>query len=107
MTKEQIEQLINIHSDKLDPDYIETIKERLLDSDEGAAQAAFAKLKSPSVAFILSIITVFDRLYLGEIGMGLLKWFTCGGCWIWWIIDIFSAKKRAQKINSEKILEMI
>jgi hypothetical protein len=107
MTTEQIEQFLSVNADKIAPEDMDTIRERLANADQGAATAAFSNLKSPTIALILAILTVWDRLYLGEIGMGICKWFTCGGCGIWWLIDIFTAKKRAQQINLNKILEQI
>jgi TM2 domain-containing membrane protein YozV len=29
-----------------------------------------------------------DRFFVGKIGTGLLKLFTCGGAGIWWLIDL-------------------
>lgn len=108
MTQEQIEQLIQANQGKISDDAIETIKERLLNIDEDTAYSIFGDLKSPSTATLLAVIGPWDRLfYLNEIGMGVLKLLTCGGCYIWWIIDIFTAGKRARKFNAGTILSNI
>ncbi len=47
--------------------------------------------KSWMVALLLSIFLGtygIDRFYLGYMGLGVAKLLTCGGCGVWWIIDI-------------------
>lgn len=110
MTKEQVDQLISANVDKLAPEYIETIRERLLNADEGAAQAAFASMKGTTmmtiIAWLLGCYGV-DRFMLGDTGLGVAKLLTCGGCGIWAIIDIFTASGRTKKYNAEKIIGML
>lgn len=49
------------------------------------------KPKKWRTALLLSIFIGFygiDRFYLGYILKGILKFFTCGGFFVWWLIDI-------------------
>lgn len=110
MTQEQVNQLIQINADKISPEFIETIRERLLNADEGIAQGVFANLKSPTTMLIISILLGgygIDRFMLGETGMGVAKLLTCGGCGIWAIIDIFTAGKRTREFNMNKMYEIL
>lgn len=42
-----------------------------------------------ATALVLSILLPgIDRIYMGQVGLGILKIITWGGCGIWWVIDI-------------------
>ena len=110
MTKEQIDQLININASRIAPEYIEAIRQKLEGADEGAAQAAFAGLKSGGVMTLIAWLggsLGIDRFMLGDTTLGIVKLLTCGGCGIWSLIDIFTASGRTRKYNAQKILEQI
>ncbi|MDE6807294.1 MAG: TM2 domain-containing protein [Prevotella sp.] len=110
MTKEQVEQLIQINADKIAPEFIETIRERLLNADESVATAAFAGLKGTTMMFIIAFFLGaygVDRFMLGQTGLGAAKLLTCGGCGIWSIIDLFTICGRTRTYNANKILEQI
>lgn len=48
-----------------------------------------------------------DRFLLGDIGLGILKLLTCGGCGIWTIIDWFSVKQKTYDNNFKKFNESL
>lgn len=66
--------------------------------------------RKPSTVKMISIFPGslgIDRFYLGEIGKGILKYFTFGGFGIWWIKDIISAKDRCRAYNCKKIMDAV
>lgn len=66
--------------------------------------------RKPSTVKIISVFPGslgVDRFYLGEIGKGILKYFTFGGFGIWWIKDIISAKDRCRAYNCKKLMAAV
>ena len=67
------------------------------------------KLKDPQVALMLSIFggpIGFDRFYIGDYLLGVLKTITCGGLLIWAIIDLFLIRNSTQKYNMGQLMQI-
>ena len=107
------ESILMMYSSKLSPEYIPTIKDKLLEMDRATAIAAFSDLKDPQTAFIISICEFFiqihgiSRFYIGDIGIGIAKRLTCGGCDIWWLIDLFLISDATRKNNTQKVMRLL
>lgn len=121
MEQKQIDQLLMMHSTKLAPEYIEAIRERLLDLEYNQALMAFSDLRDPTIMLVLSIFfggLGVDRFMIGDVGLGIGKlvlwiagWFLCFVPWIivvpWWIVDLFLIMGAARKYNATKVLERL
>jgi TM2 domain-containing membrane protein YozV len=107
------ESILMMYSSKLSPEYIPTIKEKLLALDRTAAITAFSDLKDPQTALIISICEFFiaihgiSRFYIGDIGIGAAKLLTCGGCGIWWLIDLFLISDATRKNNTQTVMRLL
>ena len=69
-----------------------------------------SSLKDRNTVLILSVIFGgwgVDRFFVGDMGLGLLKLFTLGGCGILWLIDIFMIRGRADEFNRNKAHEIL
>lgn len=67
------------------------------------------RFKSPGLALFLSLFfgcLGLDRLYIGHIGLGILKFLTAGGFGFWWLIDLFLIREAARRENAFKLAEI-
>ena len=75
--------------------------------DSKSALLMGMSLQRPTVILIIAIVLGWERFFLDDIAMGVLKVVTCYGCGIWWLIDIFSAKQRAYEYNYKKFTQTL
>ena len=107
MEQNQAEQLICIYANRLPLISLDSIKNQLTQMDYSHASLFMSQLTDPTISIILSILTGhlgIDRLYVGDIGLGILKLFTCGGLGVWWLIDIFIIMDRTKAVNLQTFL---
>lgn len=114
MNKQQFaQQYLMVNSDKFDSSDVYTLKEKLsrLPEEEQIYVQALP-LKNPVVTLILSLFfggLAFDRFYLGDIGLGILKIIlvVCFIGWIWVILDWFLTYQKTKQVNFRKLMLII
>ena len=89
----------------LSSDKLASIRERLLQmEDEKWPMVQTIQFKDPTTALILSIFAGnlgVDRFYIGDTGMGVGKLLTCGGLYVWTIVDWFLIQGATKEKNME------
>lgn len=79
----------------------------LSDSQKMIFQSQYgSERKDRGTGLILAVLS-WDRFWLGDIGLGVLKLITAGGCGIWWLVDIFTAGSRCDNYNRQKAQEIV
>ena len=109
LTEQQADSMLILLSSKVPVEELSSIREELLKTDKSYQTIMLlnTQLKDPIITIVLSIIVGYlgiDRLYLGDIGLGLGKLFTCGGLYIWWLVDIFLVMDTARQHNFQRLM---
>ena len=90
------------------PDRIHIIQDRLYQVPESKINTLYSlDLKDPTTMLLFSIFLGefgVDRFMLGQVGLGIAKLCTLGGCGIWWIVDIFLIQGAAREKNFETLM---
>lgn len=63
--------------------------------------------KNSTTVLLLSIFIGYlgiDRIYVEDVGLGVLKMLTCGGIGIWWLIDLFLITDVTKRKNLEMLV---
>lgn len=106
MDNNQVEQLIAMYGSRLPIVSLQEVRQMLITMDFGTGAAYMSQLKDPTISILLSVFTGalgVDRFYIGDIGMGVLKLITGGGCCVWWLIDLFLIMDKTRQKNLEQL----
>ena len=103
MNNNQTNFWLSVNAENFAPEVLPIVKSKLEQMDNSQMMyLQSASFKKPSTIFLIAFILGWERFLLDDIGLGVLKLITGYGCGIWWLVDIISAKKRAQKYNFEQ-----
>ena len=107
MDSQKVDMYIITNAKYFESHHIPQIRDRLIQLDDDKWMLIqTAQLKDPQTALIISIFLGgmgIDRFYIGDTGLGIGKLLTCGGIYIWYVIDWFLIQGATRQKNFEKI----
>lgn len=111
ISQNQIDMFLAIHGKKFSAYQLNLIKEDLPKLTESQFQSVLvADFKDPTTMLIISLLggmLGIDRFMLNDSGLGIAKLLTCGGLYIWLIIDWFLIQDRTREYNFELLLKSV
>ena len=105
MDTQKVDMFMMMTAKYFESHHLNAVREKLLSLDEskwGLVQTM--QFKEPTTSLIVSILggsLGIDRFMIGDTGMGIGKLLTCGGFYIWTIIDWFLIMGATREKNME------
>ena len=107
MEQQKVDMFIGLNNENFNPQDLMVIKQKLEQMEDSKFYLIQGTtFQKPTTILLIAILLGWERFWLDEIGLGILKIITAYGCGIWWLVDIFSAKDRAKKYNFRRFTEV-
>lgn len=105
--KSQVDFFIATNASKFEPSALMAVRDSLEKMDDDQFMIIQAtEFRDPTVILLIAIFLGWERFFLDDVGLGILKILTCYGFGIWGIIDMFTAIGRAKAYNYNKFVQV-
>ncbi|KXT75497.1 TM2 domain-containing protein [Streptococcus sp. DD12] len=105
------EQWLAINAKYFPAEQLQYIRQRLEVLPENQLQMLYGiSFQDPTTLLIVSIVAGglgIDRFMLGQVGLGVGKLLTGGGCGIWSLVDWFLIMDATRQSNAQKLYQVI
>ena len=106
-----VDQWLAINAKYFPTEQVQYIRQRLEAIPEQQISMLYSiSFQDPTMLLIISLLggtLGIDRFLLGQIGLGVGKLLTCGGCGIWSIVDLFLIMDATRQSNAQKLFAVI
>lgn len=107
MDAQKVDMFILANGKFFETHHVVQIRERLLELDDSKWPLIQSlQFKDPTILLVVSILGGYfgiDRFLVGDVGLGVLKLITCGGFFIWQIVDWFLIMGVTREKNLHKM----
>jgi len=111
MDAQKVDMFIMMNNKYFDSTQLPILKKMLLEVDESKwISIQMLQFKDPTTSLIVSLFVGtygIDRFMIGDVGLGIGKLLTCGGLFIWTIVDWFMIQAATREKNMQKVHEIL
>ena len=106
-----VDQWLAINAKYFPTEQVQYIRQRLEALPEQQLSMLYSNsFQDPTMMLVISLFggsLGIDRFILGQVGLGVGKLLTCGGCGIWSIVDWFLIMDATRQSNAQKLFAVI
>ncbi len=106
--RSKVDYFIAANASKFEPGVIMEVRDHVaaMNDDQFTIIQATANLREPWLIFAVAVFLGWDRFFLDDIALGILKVITFGGLGIWWFIDLFTVMGRTRRFNYRRFIQI-
>lgn len=105
--KSKVDFFMAANANKFDAGVLMEVRKTLsgmTDNQFMALQAVW--FREPALIFAIAFICGWERFFLDDVLLGVLKIITLYGLGLWWLVDLFTAMSRAKKFNYNRFVQV-